>query len=484
MTFVADLEPKALWAHFDRLLSLPRGSGREDAARRYVLEVAERNGCAVRSDERGNIVVRKAASGGGKEAPTVILQSHLDMVQERRPDVDHDFDRDPIVPRREGDYLYASGTTLGADNGLGVAAMLAVLEDTALEHPPLELLFTVDEERGLLGAADLDGTMLTGRRLLNLDSEEEGVLYVGCAGGGDSVLTLPIERAPAPADHVALVVEVGGLRGGHSGMDIVLQRGNALVILARLLRAAADGAPRVASLSGGGARNAIPRDAAAVVLVPASARAAAVAAFEREFAGVRAELRTADPGVTLSVAEAATPEATWSAALSETVLRLLVALPHGVLAMSHDLPGLVETSSNVAVVSEAGERLTVVTNQRSSVASALEAARARVRAVAELANAAIEQPRAYPGWQPDLASPLLEVVKAVHRGRAGVDPGIRAVHAGLECGIIGEKVPGLDMLSFGPQIEHPHSPDERARIPSVGPFYELLTATLARLARP
>ena len=405
------------------------------------------------------------------------------MVQEKRPDVAHDFDRDPIVPRREGDYLYASGTTLGADNGLGVAAMLAVLEDASLEHPPLELLFTVDEERGLQGAVDLDGSMLTGRRLLNLDSEEEGALYVGCAGGGDSVLTLPIERVPVPADHAALTVSVGGLRGGHSGMDIARQRGNALQILARLLCAAGHGVPLVERLSGGGARNAIARDAAAVVLVPTSARAAALAAFEREFAAVRAELRSADPGTTLSVAEAAMPETVWSPALSATVLRLLLALPHGVLAMSLDLPGLVETSSNVGVVSEAGERLMVVTNQRSSVASALEAARARVRAVAELAGAAVEQPRAYPGWRPNLASPLLDVVRAVHREQTGADPEIRAVHAGLECGIIGEKVPGLDMLSFGPQIEHPHSPEERARIPSVGPFYELLTATLARLGR-
>lgn len=484
MTFVAELEPRSLWSHFDRLLAIPRASGNEEGARQYVREVARRAGYVAQSDAAGNIVVRKPGAGGGKRAPTVILQSHLDMVPEKRPDVAHDFASDPIVPRREGDYLYATGTTLGADNGLGVATMLAVLEAGALTHPPLELLFTTDEERGLKGAAKLDGAMLSGRILLNLDSEEDGFLYVGCAGGGDSMLSLPAGRAAVPTGHVALRFRVSGLKGGHSGMDIVLQRGNALLMLTRALRAAgmtAGDGWRIASFAGGGARNAIPRDAEAVVTVARDRRDAFVAAAEAEFAHAAAEHRHADPGAVMA-ADAADAADALSAAAGATLLRTLLALPNGVLAMSLDLPGLVETSSNVAVVRAAGDRVEIVTSQRSSVGSALAATRERVRAVAELAGASVEQPPAYPGWQPNMDSPLLALMRTLHREVLGADPEVRAVHAGLECGIIGERIPGADMISFGPQIEHPHSPDERTHIPSVERFYRLLTATLARLA--
>jgi dipeptidase D len=485
MTFVAELEPRALWSHFDRLLAIPRASGDEDGARRYVLEVARRAGREATADATGNVVVRKAASAGATGARAVILQSHLDMVPEKRSQVTHDFARDPIVPRRDGDYLYATGTTLGADNGIGVAAMLAVLEATDVTHPPLELLFTVDEERGLKGAGTLDRALLTGRTLLNLDSEEDGFLYVGCAGGGDSVLALPAATEPALPGHVALRIVARGFRGGHSGMDIVLQRGNAILALARVLRAAgaaAGGAWRLSDLAGGGARNAIPRDAAATVTVAADRRGAFASALDDEFARVRAECRAADPDAALAVEPVPTPAAVWSGPAGATLLRLMLALPNGVLAMSLDLPGLVETSSNVAVVRGADGGAEVVTSQRSSVASALAATRDRVRAVAELAGAAVAQPPAYPGWRPDMASPLLAMMRQLHQDVLGAAPEIRAVHAGLECGVIGEKIPGADMISFGPQIESPHSPDERVLIPSVARFYRLLTAALARLA--
>ena len=485
MTFVAELEPQALWSHFDHLLAIPRASGSEAAARQYVLTVAARAGCAAASDAAGNIVVRKPATPGAEGAPTVILQSHLDMVPEKRSDVVHDFARDPIVPRREGDYLYATGTTLGADNGIGVATMLAMLEATDVVHPALELLFTLDEERGLKGAAQLDGKLLTGRTLLNLDSEEDGFLYVGCAGGGDSVLTLAAGAEPVPAGHVALRMVVHGLKGGHSGMDIVLQRGNAILMLARALRAAAGvahGAWRVSAFRGGGARNAIPRDAEAIVTVGADRQEAFVRAVEREFASAAAEHRHADPDATIAIAAVPEPPSVLPAIQGDTLLRVLLALPYGVLAMSLDLPGLVETSSNVAVVQQQDGTTKVVTSQRSSVASALAATRERVRAVAELAGAGVEQPDAYPGWQPDMTSPLLALVQEVHQAELGSVPEVRAVHAGLECGIIGERIPGADMLSFGPQIESPHSPDERVHIPSVERFDRLLRATLGRLA--
>jgi dipeptidase D len=485
MTFVADLEPRALWSHFDRLLAIPRASGNEEGARQFVLEAADRAGCAAAADPAGNIVVRKPACGAASGAQPVILQSHLDMVPEQRPDVAHDFACDPIVPRREGDYLYASGTTLGADNGMGVAAMLAILAAADLTHPPLELLFTVDEERGLQGAAKLDGSLLTGRTLLNLDSEEDGFLYVGCAGGGDSVLTLRAPAEPVPAGRAALHVSVRGLRGGHSGMDIVLQRGNAILLLARSLRAAgvaAQGQWRLSGLTGGGARNAIPRDASGTVIVAGDRRDAFRRALEEEFARARAEHRLADPEAAITVEVGEVPPAAWSGVASATAVRLLLALPNGVLAMSHELPGLVETSSNVAVarVLEAG--VEIVTSQRSSVGSALAAVRERVRAVAELAGADVQQPPAYPGWEPDMASPLLAMMRQLHETVLGSAPEVRAVHAGLECGVIGQKIPGADMISFGPQIEAPHSPDERVHIPSVDRFYRLLTATLARLA--
>ncbi len=483
MTFVAELVPREVWAHFDRILTIPRGSKQEASARQYVLEVAERAGVAARVDQAGNVVVCKPASPGREAAPAVILQSHLDMVQEKRSDLAHDFARDPLVPRRDGDYLYATGTTLGADNGIGVAAMLAVLEAGDLVHGPLELLFTVDEETGLTGAAQLDATLLTGRLLLNLDSEEDGILYVGCAGGGDSHITLPLRPAAVPAGWQALRVRVHGLKGGHSGVDIHLQRGNAIQILVRTLLAGR-GRARVelAALEGGGAHNAIPREATAVVLLAADALEPFRAGVEAEFTAARTECRAVDPGLVLEVTSAPTPAAAWTAADTTRILDLLLALPHGVLAMSHDIPDLVETSTNVAAVRAQDGALVVLTSSRSSVDTALAATRRRIRAVAELAGATVEEPPAYPGWKPNLDSPILGVTRTVHRQTLGADPAVKAIHAGLECGIIGKKLPGVDMVSLGPQIEFPHSPDERVLIPSVERFWRLLGATVAALA--
>jgi dipeptidase D len=483
MSFVGSLEPRALWRHFDRLLTIPRPSGAEGAARDFVLEIAKRRGATPRVDRAGNVVMTKPASPGSEGAPTVILQSHLDMVQEKRAGSAHDFAHAPLVPRQDGDYLYATDTTLGADNGIGVAAMLAVLEADDLEHPPLELLFTVDEERGLAGASGLDGGLLTGRRLLNLDSEEEGILYIGCSGGGDSVLTLPLRRERVSAGVTALRCVVGGLRGGHSGADIHLQRGNAILLLVRALRAAQGIAElRIARLVGGGARNAVPRDAEALILIPAARADAVQRALVEAFDLARQELRASDPDGALEVTPATPPADAWTAELTATTMRLLLALPHGVLAMSLDLPGLVETSSNVAMIGERDDRVVIGTSQRSSVGSALAATRDRVKAIAELAGATVEQPPSYPGWRPNPASPLLALVQQVHRAQTGHPAEVRAIHAGLECGLIGERVPGVDMVSLGPLIEHAHSPDERVHIPSVGRFYDLLCATLKALA--
>ncbi len=480
MSFVSSFEPRPLWAHFDRILEIPRGSGDEDRIRRHVLEQAQRHGLEHHTDAAGNVLIRKPGTAGREHAPVTILQAHLDMVNEKDSDVAHDFTRDPIRPRQDGDWLYATGTTLGADNGIGVATMLALLEATDVPHGPLELLFTIDEETGLTGASGLDGSLLTGRRLLNLDSEEEGHVTVGCAGGADTILRLPVESAPAPG--TALAVRVSGLRGGHSGVDIALQRGNAVKLLARILAAATETVPfRLARLEGGNKHNAIPREAEATVLVEGDVAAFGSAAGA-EFMAVRGELQVPDPDLALDIRDTTWTGGAWTQLSAATALRLLEALPHGVLAMSLDIPGLVETSNNVATVRVDGDTLVVGNSSRSSVGSALRATQRRIAAVAGLAGAAVEQRHGYPGWKPDLKSPLLATVKEVEGEVYGHEPDVVAVHAGLECGIIGEKVPGMDMVSIGPQIEAPHSPKERVHIESVSRFWQLLTKVLDRLS--
>ncbi len=481
MTFVAELEPTAVWQHFDTILTIPRASKDEGRMRTHVLAVADRHGLPHQIDAAGNVVVRKPGTPGSEGAAVTILQSHLDMVQEKNSDVVFDFATDAIVPQLDGQYLTATGTTLGSDNGMGVATMLALMGDTGFAHGPLELLFTIDEETGLTGAAELDASLLRGRQLLNLDSEEDGIVYVGCAGGGDTQLTVPVTSAPAAG--TALSVSLRGLKGGHSGCDIHLQRGNAVQLLARALWASYAGCRfRLAGIDGGSAHNAIPREAFATLLVSTGERSAMMASLERELEAIQREYGPADPGMELTVDDVTPPSAVWDDATTERVLALLNALPHGVEAMSYDIPDLVETSVNLATVGEEDGTLRIGVSSRSSIDSALEALRRRVRAVGLLAGAEVEEDAAYPGWKPDLESRLLEVVKAVHKRELGADPEIKAIHAGLECGILGKKIPGIDMISFGPQIEFPHSPDERVHVASVARFYTLVAATLSELA--
>jgi dipeptidase D len=484
MTFVADLEPKSLWAHFDQILTIPRGSKNEGGIRDHVVAIAEKSGLECRVDGVGNVVVKKPATAGCENAPTTVLQSHLDMVNEKNSDVAHDFSKDPIKPKRDGDYLTAKGTTLGSDNGIGVAAMLTIMEASDLAHGPLEFLFTIDEETGLVGASGLDGGMLEGRQLLNLDTEEEGAIYVGCAGGGDSTLTLPLELVPIPSRTKAVDLRLHGMKGGHSGVDIHLQRGNAIQLLARALSAASGDTPiHLANLEGGSAHNAIPREAFATVAVDESHAESFVERLESEVGKIQGEFRAAEPEMALEVSAAASPAKVMSSETCATVLRLINALPHGVVSMSYDIPDLVETSNNLATVKQDDGALIIGTSSRSSVDTALAGIRQKIRAVGELAGAKVEESNAYPGWKPDLESHVLEVVKRVHLTELGSEPEIKAIHAGLECGIIGEKAKGMDMTSIGPQIEFPHSPDERVKIDSVGDFFRLLTKTLEELAR-
>lgn len=483
MSMIQAFDPKPLWGHFDEILTIPRGSGNEEGMRQYVLAVAERHGYETKSDAVGNVVVKKPASSGKESAPVVILQSHLDMVEEKNSDVDHDFSKDPILPQVDGDYLKATGTTLGSDNGIGVAAMLAVADANDLVHGPLELLFTVDEETGLTGASGLGEGMLEGKILINLDSEEEGMLTIGCAGGADTRLETKLELEGVGGGKSAFDVKLVGLKGGHSGIDIHLQRGNAVKLLARALYAVGrEHALEIAALEGGGKHNAIPREAFATIVVDEAEAAAVGTQVKNELAQIREEYGTPEPGLTYEVAEASLPDRVWTPSTTHRVLALLTALPHGVEMMSNDIPGLVETSTNLATATPENSHLEILLSSRSSVDSALEALRQKIRATAELGGAKVEEGEGYPGWQPDVESRILGIVQALHEKVLGTKPEVTAVHAGLECGIIGVKYPGMDMISFGPQIEFPHSPDERVKIASVADFYRLLEATLEELA--
>ena len=475
------LEPRLIWEHFLAISQIPRCSGNEAGVREYVLEVATRNGCAHETDPTGNTVVRKKATPRMESRPVVVLQAHLDMVCEKNKDTEHDFATDPIRWKRDGDWIGAEGTTLGADNGIGVAAALAVLEDKGIAHGPLELLFTVDEETGLMGAGGLTPDMLEGRTLFNLDSEDEHTIFIGCAGGQDTVLALRLDTEAVPGGLKAASIRVGGLQGGHSGLEIDRGRGNALKLLARFL---AKKAPllqaRVAHIDGGSKRNAIPRECDAVVCLPPG-NLEALKKAAREFEGIcKGEYGIQDPGVYVRVAEEGfeSPGRLLRPELQDRLLDLLVCLPHGAISMSPDIPGLVQTSTNLAVITTGEGAVTISTSQRSSVATELVTASDMVAAAGRLAGAHVHHGEGYPGWKPNPDSPVLGRAKAVYPSLFGKEPNVTAIHAGLECGIIGDRFPGMDMISFGPTITGAHSPDERVDAASVNRFWELLVAML------
>ena len=480
---IEGLEPASVWKYFAELSKIPRGSKNEKAASDWVLKTARRLGLEASQDRVRNVRVRKPATPGREGAPSVCLQGHLDMVCEKRPDVHHDFLKDPIRLVRDGEWLRADGTTLGADNGIAVATCLAVMEATTLRHGPLEFLFTVDEETGLTGAHSLAPDFVRSRILLNLDSEEEHALFVGCAGGRDTTGTWELERDDAPAGAVALTIRVGGLRGGHSGLEIDKGRANALKLLGRAVRRVAPLGARVSRMDGGNKRNAIPRDAAALVFVPKARVEEARAAVEAFDAVARAEFATPEPGLRIS-AEAARARGgkVWKRALQKRVLQAIAALPHGVAKMSAEISWLVETSSNVAVLETKSRSVVLTTSQRSSVASEIEEIADAVEAVFELAGAGVSGSDGYPGWKPDLGSAILKTAVEVFRRVRGGEPEVKAVHAGLECGIIGEKYPGMDMVSFGPTLEAVHSPDEKIHIGSVERYWNFLLGILRNVA--
>lgn len=478
----SSLKPALLWKHFEKILAIPHCSGHEQAIGDYILSVAKANGLEGAKDKVGNVRVAKKAAPGHESAPGAVLQAHLDMVCEKNSDTVHDFAKDPIRTELKGDWLQAQGTTLGSDNGIGIAACLAAMEDKELVHGPLEFLFTVDEETGLTGANKLKSGWLGGLMLLNLDSEEIGTFTIGCAGGADSEVFLPLDRKRAAG--AAYRLKVFGYRGGHSGLDIHQGRANALKVLARLL----DQARRkhvfsLALIEGGNKHNAIPREAWADIVLPAAKAKALKAFFEKAFAEVRVEYQAVEKDAAISFGPAPEkPKDALATASRDAFLNLLLALPHGVISMHPEIPGLTETSTNLAIVRTRRKEAMVHCSSRSSIASALEAVRHTIRAVSELAGARLVFFQGYPGWMPNLQSRLLAKLKDIHVKVTGKEPEIKAVHAGLECGIIGEKHPGMDMISFGPTIEHPHSPEERCNVKTVEEFWTFLATALRELA--
>jgi dipeptidase D len=482
-----DLEPRLVWRHFDAIRQIPRPSKHEERVAEHVVGWARSHGFEVQRDAAGNVVVRVGATAGHEAAPAIVLQGHLDMVPEKNQDVTFDFMKDAIQVRIVGDYVYATGTTLGSDNGIGVAAALAVAEDPEAVHGPLELLFTVDEETGLTGAQQLDPGLLRGKTLLNLDTEEDGALYIGCAGGADISSTFTVTAGAASPTTSAMRLTVRGLRGGHSGVDIHENRANALKYIARALQALrqANVPFEVVSINGGSKHNAIPREADAMLRIPTGQIAAAGKVVAETAARLREEFGEIDPNQMVELQPVEGGEAAgqvWSDSDRDRVLDALLGCPHGVLAMSRAVPGLVETSNNLAVLVTEADGVRVTTSGRSSVMPSLEGVTEQVAAVFRRAGAKVETHDGYPGWKPNPASPVLKTTLAVYQREFGAKPAVKAIHAGLECGLIGEKFPDMDMVSLGPQIESPHSPDERVKIPTVASFYRLLKALLAELA--
>lgn len=469
---------------FREINTIPRCSENEARIAAWLMNWASNHGFEAEQDDVKNVLIRVAATPGYEQSDVVILQGHMDMVCEKTTDSSHDFAKDPVPVITDGEWVHAKDTTLGADNGIAIALALAVAEEQ-LPHPPLEIIITVDEETGLTGAQRLQEGWLKGSQLLNLDSEDEGVFTVGCAGGQTTYLTLPVAYQQSSSESMCMEVRVGGLRGGHSGVDIHEQRANANVLLTRFLQLIEVGTPHEASpnfslatIQGGSAHNAIPRDASATVVFAPTHEphfTEFVADFERT---LRGEFGSLEPGLSLTAVACDNPAEVMTDESSRRLLDLLSALPHGVLRMSADVEGLVETSTNLATIKRK-DGIEIGTSQRSSFASRLAEAAGQVTSAARLAGAGVRVDSRYPAWEPDMASSLLERCKRVYREQFSQDPVIEVIHAGLECGVIGAKYPGMEMISFGPTIKGAHSPEERLHFGSLGRVWQLLTALLS-----
>ncbi|MCM1005908.1 MAG: aminoacyl-histidine dipeptidase [Prevotella sp.] len=482
---VKDLKPALIWQCFDEITKVPRPSRHEEQIRAFLLNFAAKHNIAVKTDKVGNVVMSKPATPGCEGAPTVILQAHMDMVAEKNNDVQHDFLKDPIQTYIDGDWVKAKGTTLGADNGIGMAACMAALIDKDLVHGPIECLFTVNEEIGLEGAINLGEGMITGKILINLDSEDDGEIFVGCAGGIDTTAIFSYHRSVAPEHFHFLKVSVSGLLGGHSGGDIHLGRANANKLIARFLwNMSQKHEVEICEFDGGNLRNAIPREAYAIFGVHGEAKQTVVDALDQFAQEIAAEFAGIEPSVKFEIESVDRPEFCIDSDTSLRLIRALYSAPHGVYSMSRDLPGLVETSTNLAAVKmEADNKIKVTTSQRSSVESRKFDIAGQVEAHFQLAGAEVSHSDGYPGWAPNMKSPIMKIAAEAYEELFNVKPAIKAIHAGLECGLFLETHPELDMVSFGPTMTGVHSPDEQLNIPTVEKFWRHLELTLSKVAK-
>ena len=479
-----NLEPKALWKNFYSLTQIPRPSGKKEEISKFLADYGRSLGLETVVDEIGNVIIRKPASAGMENHPGVILQGHMDMVPQKNNDTQFDFEKDPIRAYIEDnkEWVTADGTTLGADNGIGVATAMAILADKNVVHPPLEAFFTVDEETGMYGAHALEGGVLQGKILLNLDSETEGELYIGCAGGVDTTARFDFTPVEVEEGDIALKISLKGLKGGHSGCDIHLQRANANKLLFRFLKVAvADYEARLAEVEGGSLRNAIPREASAVITIPADGKEEMLQLvdewedlFIKEYDGIEDDIH-------FTAEEVACPKTELPEDVQDFLIHAITICPHGVYRMIPEMPDVVETSNNLSAIKMEGNSVVVLCLTRSSVESRKEELKQMIQSTFAMAGAEVEFSGAYPGWKPNLNSRILGVMKDIYTKKFGNEPRIVTIHAGLECGIIGRNYPGMDMISFGPTIEHPHSPDERVNIATVQKYYDFLLETLKAL---
>jgi dipeptidase D len=476
------LKPERLWYYFGEICKIPRPSHKEELIAAWVMKKGREFSLEVLNDSVGNVLIRKQATKGMENRPVIILQSHLDMVCEKNSAIIHNFESDPILPRIEGEWVKATDTTLGADDGIGVAAMIAIMESGNLVHGPLEFLFTIDEETGLSGAEGLQPGFLNGRILLNLDSEDDGELFIGCAGGKDTSIVIPYSKEHLPAGFKSFRIDIRGLKGGHSGDDINKGLGNANKILNRLLwEASSTFGLRLSFFDGGNLRNAIAREAYALVSVPeamAEAFEQYIIAFESR---VKFELKTTEPDLKVALITTKTTGFCIAISSQEKLLNSLYACPHGVIAMSADIPGFVETSTNLASVKTKEDHFLIGTSQRSSVESEKDDIANMVASVFMLTGATVTHGQGYPGWAPNPDSPILQLTRETYTTLFGQEPKVLVIHAGLECGLIGKKFPGMDMISYGPTIKGAHSPDERLLISTVSKFWDLTVELLKNI---
>ncbi len=479
---IEELTPKGVWTNFKHITQIPRPTGTKKAIGDFLVNYGKSLGLETIQDQIGNVLIRKPASQGMENHPGVILQGHMDMVPQKNGDVTFDFVKDPIQAYVDGEWVTAKGTTLGADNGIGVAAALAVLADKTAVHPPLEVLVTVDEETGMYGAFAIEGGWLQGKTLLNLDSETEGELYIGCAGGVDTTVKFQYVPVPAIEDDIALHISLKGLKGGHSGCDIKMQRANANKLMFRFLKdAVANYEARLASVSGGSLRNAIPREAEALITIPQDALDDLMQLVEDYEDLFISEYDGVEDNIQFTAQRADMPKELIPEEIQDSLIHSVTACPDGVFRMIPEMPDVVETSNNLALISTEQNTVTIQCLTRSSIESRKEELRQIIDSCFALAGAKIEFSGSYPGWKPNVHSKVLQLMQETYREEFHTEPRVITIHAGLECGIIGRNYQGMDMISFGPTIEHPHSPDERVNIKSVENFYHFILATLRKL---